>query len=180
MADVTQEAGLSLGIVNLHFQSKDKLLVETLRFISDDYFNGWRKHVIDAHETAVDRMSALIEHDFSRRVCNPNYLALWFAFWGESKSRPTYRRICSVHDRECKLMLDDICQSLIEVENRTDLDADVISTTYQSLVDGLWLDRLIIPEELTLEKAKLVCRAYFLNLFPKQFTERFAPGSPTQ
>ena len=34
MADVTKLAGLSLGIVNLHFETKEKLLVETLRFIT--------------------------------------------------------------------------------------------------------------------------------------------------
>ena len=34
MADVTQQAGLSMGIVNLHFETKEKLLIETLRFIS--------------------------------------------------------------------------------------------------------------------------------------------------
>ena len=35
MAEITQEAGLSLGIVNLHLQSKENLLQETLRFVSD-------------------------------------------------------------------------------------------------------------------------------------------------
>ena len=40
MADVTKLAGLSLGIVNLHFETKEKLLVETLRFITDEYRNG--------------------------------------------------------------------------------------------------------------------------------------------
>ena len=39
MADVTKLAGLSLGIVNLHFETKEKLLVETLRFITDEYRN---------------------------------------------------------------------------------------------------------------------------------------------
>lgn len=43
MADVTQQAGLSLGIVNLHFQSKEKLLIETMRYISDEYTNGLTK-----------------------------------------------------------------------------------------------------------------------------------------
>ena len=37
MADVTKDAGLSLGIVNLHFKSKEKLFEETLRFVSDEY-----------------------------------------------------------------------------------------------------------------------------------------------
>ena len=41
MADVTKTAKLSLGIVNLHFQSKDKLLVETLRYIAEEYKLGW-------------------------------------------------------------------------------------------------------------------------------------------
>ena len=37
LADVAKEAGLSQGIVNLHFQSKDNLLAETLRSIADEY-----------------------------------------------------------------------------------------------------------------------------------------------
>ena len=32
MADITREAGLSLGIVNLHFESKEKLLIEADAF----------------------------------------------------------------------------------------------------------------------------------------------------
>ena len=37
---VTREAGLSLGIANLHFQSKDNLLRETLRFVAEEYHGG--------------------------------------------------------------------------------------------------------------------------------------------
>ena len=43
MADVTQQAGLSMGIINLHFQSKEKLLIETLQYISDEYTEGLNK-----------------------------------------------------------------------------------------------------------------------------------------
>ena len=35
IATVAQEAGLSQGIVNLHFRSKDGLLTETLRYLAD-------------------------------------------------------------------------------------------------------------------------------------------------
>ena len=37
IATVAKEAGLSQGIINLHFQSKDRLLVETLRYVADEY-----------------------------------------------------------------------------------------------------------------------------------------------
>ena len=37
LSDVATQAGLSQGIVNLHFDSKDNLLNETLRHVADDY-----------------------------------------------------------------------------------------------------------------------------------------------
>ena len=40
---VAREAGLSQGIVNLHFQSKDNLLNETLRSLADDYKSQFDK-----------------------------------------------------------------------------------------------------------------------------------------
>ena len=43
MADITREAGLSLGIVNLHFKSKEKLLLETLKYLAEEYRHHWEK-----------------------------------------------------------------------------------------------------------------------------------------
>jgi TetR/AcrR family transcriptional repressor of bet genes len=40
MQMVTSEAGLSVGIANLHFESKDNLLRETLRFVAEEYHSG--------------------------------------------------------------------------------------------------------------------------------------------
>src|SRR5215467_6337245 len=37
MADVADGAGLSRGIVNFHFESKEKLLVATLQHMYDEY-----------------------------------------------------------------------------------------------------------------------------------------------
>ena len=37
ISTVAREAGLSQGIINLHFKSKDGLLTATLRYISDEY-----------------------------------------------------------------------------------------------------------------------------------------------
>src|ERR1700750_1795104 len=42
MADVADGAGLSRGIVNFHFESKDKLLVATLQYMADEYAVHWR------------------------------------------------------------------------------------------------------------------------------------------
>ena len=41
MAAVAGEAGLSQGIINLHFQSKERLLIETLTYLADEYRRAW-------------------------------------------------------------------------------------------------------------------------------------------
>ena len=95
MADITTEAGLSLGIVNLHFKSKEKLLIDTLRYISDEYTSGLDKIFNDQSKTVQEKIIAWVSYDFSRKITDRNKLAVWFAFWGETKSRPTYLAICA-------------------------------------------------------------------------------------
>src|SRR3954467_7016212 len=48
MADVADGAGLSRGIVNFHFESKEKLLIATLQFMADEYSAHWRAALLKA------------------------------------------------------------------------------------------------------------------------------------
>ena len=52
MADVTEGAGLSRGIVNFHFESKEKLLVATLQHMYEEYAAHWRAAQLTAGDNA--------------------------------------------------------------------------------------------------------------------------------
>ena len=95
IATVAREAGLSQGIINLHFQTKEGLLTETLRFLADEYRNACRGAAEAAEVSPAAGLEAMVELDFRRTICARDKLAVWFAFWGERKFRPTYRRICA-------------------------------------------------------------------------------------
>ncbi len=112
MQEITREAGLSLGIVNLHFDTKQKLLIETLRSIAEEYRAGWRR-ILDGDRSAAERLAALVDFDFSTRVVQRGKLSVWFAFWGETKTRPTYRRICAEVDRAIDEELCGLCTQLV-------------------------------------------------------------------
>ena len=90
MADVADGAGLSRGIVNFHFESKEKLLVATPQFMADEYATHWRTALTKAGDDPANQLKALVAADFDRSICNKRKLAAWCAFWGEAKSRPTY------------------------------------------------------------------------------------------
>lgn len=170
MSTVAREAGLSQGIINLHFQSKDRLLVETLRYIADEYKTSWEKALDGAGPSPAERLAALVEVDFNMPVCDRNKLAVWFAFWGESKSRPTYRKLCATRDIQYRKELGALCQLLIEEGGYQGLDAMVLATGLSAMAEGLWLDLLISPRSLTREQARNICLAYLASAFPRHFS----------
>ncbi len=169
IATVAKEAGLSQGIINLHFQSKDRLLVETLRYVADEYTNAWRTALDKAGPSSTERLAAVIEANFGKAVCDRNKLAVWFAFWGESKSRPTYRNICTRLDQEYDAMLTRLCADLISDGGYSGIDAENTATALSAMGEGLWLDLIVNPESMDRERAKAVCFGYLANVFPDHF-----------
>src|SRR4051812_22169827 len=98
MADVADGAGLSRGIVNFHFESKEKLLVATLQYMADEYSQHWRAALQKAGDRSAHQLLTLVAADFDRSICTKRKLAAWCAFWGEAKSRPTYQSLCGARD----------------------------------------------------------------------------------
>ena len=77
MNDVSQGAGLSQGIVNFHFKSKELLLIETLKFISNEYLTSFDKY-LKAGDDPKLKIINMIENDFSSKICTPEKISVWF------------------------------------------------------------------------------------------------------
>ena len=113
LANVADGAKLSRGIVNFHFESKEKLLVATLQYMADEYASHWNAALAKAQPNAGSRMWALVNADFDRKICTKRKLAAWCAFWGEAKSRPTYQALCGASDRNYQKTFVDLCAGRI-------------------------------------------------------------------
>ena len=168
MAQVTKEAGLSMGIANLHFESKEKLLLETLQHVTAEYSSG-QMAILDNDDfpTIAAKIEALLDFDFSAAVTEKNKLAVWFAFLGEARSRPTYQRICSRQDSVAEKKIAKLFQQAIDEAGYPDDDATLLSSGYVALVDGLWLNALVAPRRLGWEKAYRAARHYLASAFPR-------------
>jgi TetR/AcrR family transcriptional repressor of bet genes len=175
IATVAQEAGLSQGIVNLHFRSKDGLLTETLRYLADEYRNAVQDAAEIGSVSPVEGLLAMVELDFRRTICSREKLAVWFAFWGERRFRPTYRRICAERDRSYDDMVRALCADLRVRGDYAEVDSDVIADGLSALTDGLWLDLLVRPDSMSREQAKRIAISYLADAFPRHFT-RPAPA----
>ncbi len=93
VAKVAGIAGLSAGIVNFYFRTKNALLLATLEYI-DGEFERRQHEVLDrAGDDPVSKLEAIIEGYFDPDVCDPSRVAVWTAFWGEARSREAYKRV---------------------------------------------------------------------------------------
>ena len=166
LSAVTKKAALSQGIANLHFDSKENLLMETLRFVTDEYNSGLQR-IFDASggESAEIQLRGLVEFQFSRSVTEVTKMAVWFAFYGEAKSRPTYQSICVDMDRKSAQGMKKLI-TRVALAYGQEVDAALIADGYIALIDGLWLNLLLSPRKLNRVRAKRVALCYLSGFFP--------------
>ena len=168
MADVADGAGLSRGIVNFHFESKEKLLVATLQYMYDEYSAHWRAALQKAGDDPARQLQALVWADFDRSICNKRKLAAWCAFWGEAKSRPTYQALSSSRDAYYQQVFIDLCTTLKQSGGYA-YEPQVMALALSAMLEGLWLRLMMGTEDTTRETALQAANAFLAAAFPKHY-----------
>ncbi len=169
LADVADGAGLSRGIVNFHFESKDKLLIATLQHMADEYANHWVAQLESAGDDPARQLWALVAADFDRRICTKRKLAAWCAFWGEAKSRPTYQALCGARDERYQQTFVSLCVTL-KADGGYSFDAEGMALSLCAMMEGLWL-RLMLADGLTREMAYAAAIEFLVAAFPRHFNQ---------
>ena len=168
MQDISQGAGLSQGIVNFHFKSKELLLIETLKFISNEYLHAFQRNISKVGNDPRKKIIGIIENDFSKKICTREKITVWFTFFSEIKFKPAYHQICKERDLYYQSVTENIFADLIKKE-KIKLSQKNISRAFQALIMGLWLDQLEDPDTFNRIQSKKICFEFIKSNFPKQF-----------
>ena len=169
LARVAEGAGLSRGIVNFHFRTKDQLFLETLKFMSREYRECWFRALDESGPSPAEKLEAVLMAELEPPISNRNRMAVWFAFYGEAKSRPTYMSSCTEVDDIIHDTLINLCLTIIEEGDYENRNADIIAFGISSLTEGLTLDILLNTGAISLDRGKEVLRSHLQALFPKHF-----------
>lgn len=170
MATITRAANLSQGIVNFHFESKERLLVATIGFLAEEHHALWRRLYKKSGSSAQEKLSALLETDFHPTVCNRKRLSVWFAFYGEQKYRAAYRESCAEVDADRVAELERLCEDIKKEGGYDHVDPRGFAQSLEAFTDGLWLNILLYPQTFTRQRGRDECFAYLASVFPKHFS----------
>lgn len=152
---ICKQAGVSRGLINHYFDSKDDLLVEVYR---GSLYKMVSTRVAQISEpgpaediTPDARLAAIIDATFTPDFFSRADLRVWLALWGEIASNATLRDVHrELYGTYRRAIAREI--GLIAEARGIELNADKLALSFLALVDGLWLewcldDTAIAPEE---------------------------------
>jgi TetR/AcrR family transcriptional repressor of bet genes len=168
LTEVARTAGLSHGLVLFHFETKEKLLAETLAWLAEEYRQNWQAALAAAGEDPAQQIAALIDADFAPTICTPERLAAWCAFWGEAQSRPLYQDACGTKDEEYNRTLESICARLIDLGGYR-LDPVIAARILRVTIEGVWLDMMTMARPYSVQEAQATARTAAALCFPRHF-----------
>lgn len=168
LTEVAATAGLSHGLIIFHFQTKEKLLIETLIFLAREYRDNWAQALAGAPKRPAEQLDALIRADFVSAICNEGRLGAWSALWGEAQSRPLYVEHGASYDVEYAETVDRLCADII-AEGGYPYDAEAVSRVVRVTLEGLWFELMTTTRPNAIEDALSSMFQLAMAFFPKHF-----------
>lgn len=168
LSEVARMAGLSYGLVNFHFESKENLLAETLDYLSDEYRANWQKFLADAKPEPVSQIAAMLRADFNPDIVTSDRLSAWVSFWGEAQNRPLYQAHCGANDQAYNSTLEHLCEEMNRVHGYT-RDPKKVARALRVLTEGLWLELITMVGDYELTAALETVWASASAFYPGHF-----------
>lgn len=160
IADICSAAGVSRGLANHYFESKDHLLECAFRamFAGLDAVSS----EAEAAETRPTRkLLAITYATFSNDFFNPTARAANLSFWSASLTSPSLSAInrevyAGYHQHAARLFADAATGRAIA------LDAHQAAVSLIGMIDGLWLGLALRIDQCTAAQAYQMCKQHIL------------------
>ena len=165
---VAERAGLSRGISNFHFISKENLLLETLKTVHSELDSVWNKYFVDSDLPPAEQLKGFIGVVFKPPVADLKKISVWLSYWGETAYRGTYLESFTAKDREYEEAIERLMVRLAGTHAPIGgMPIRAIAVALTAIIDGCWLQFLIAPGRLHTDEAINACFAYLSRFFPE-------------
>lgn len=160
VAMIAGRAGMSAGLVNHYFESKQELLALAMRNLS----NLFRKDILDilpADATPIERLKAIVDGSFAPQHFRGAKREAWMQFMMASQSEPSIRHLMRVTGVR---FVSNIRFAVKELVPKSEIDdvADGIA----AMIDGFFWQIAADYDEDDFERARRICWRYVCLVIP--------------
>lgn len=157
---IADEASVSVGLINHHFGSLDKLISLSYEFMAGDILSSLQLSCERGKENPLIAMDIFIEESFNPSLLDPDLLNAWIVFWGMTRHSP---EIDKSHSLTYSKYLEFISQLLSEIwksEHSEECDIRLATISFSSMLDGLWVESCLNSTVFKAEDAVVICQCW--------------------
>ena len=154
ISKISEQAGVSSGIVHHYFHNKEDLLEATMRLMLEHLKHGIEKKKLSATNHA-ECIFAIIEGNFSTKQVEGKSTKIWLSFWAEALLREDLARLQAINLRRLYSNLTYHLKHLVTYE-----EAKIVASGLAALIDGMWLRGAFRENGIDTEHSISVCRNY--------------------
>ncbi|MEA1675892.1 TetR/AcrR family transcriptional regulator [Nitrospirillum sp. BR 11163] len=162
---IAAEAGVSIGLINHHYDSIDQLIAHAYETLAAGIFNRVTRAVDPTAGTAREKFSAFFRAYFSPDVFDPKLLGVWVVFWSMIRHSPAIK---AAHDRTnagYTRVLEGYLTDLAAENGQSPATVRLAVVGLSALLDGIWLQWCLTPEQaFTIPEAIAVAESWIDGL----------------
>jgi TetR/AcrR family transcriptional repressor of bet genes len=158
---ISKGAGMSRGIINFYFTSKEMMMREALKTLIDEYEEEWHAALLNVGDDGRARLYALIDAHFGKKLCSAKRLNMMSAFWGHAATQSAYRAQLEAADGKIETAFTE---ALAQVLACSLDEAKNASSQLHALVRGLWLTFMLNPQTAEREALAQLCASFIDRL----------------
>lgn len=168
---IIHRAGLSRGMIHLHFGGKDGLLAAAAAAFSDEYYAEMDRQLARASGDPVEVILAVVRADLSPEILNERSVAIWHGFRGAARNNPEIARFSNTRDKRLRSMVCDAFDALLTEfsPNEDSIIANEVTLGTLALLEGMWVDYMTHPNAFSRETAARIIARFLNGIIPNSF-----------
>lgn len=165
---IIRRAGLSRGMIHLHFGGKDKLVTAAAETFAGRYYDEIERQLEGKQDTPAELILTVIKADLSKEVLNEESVAIWHALRGAARFSNGIAHFSDTRDRRLRTMIYNAFQHLHEESRGKAAHAYVNDATLGTLalLEGMWTDYMVHPGSFSRRIAIRIVTRFVSGQFP--------------
>ena len=169
---IIERAGVSRGMIHLHFGGKDKLLAAAAAEFSARYYTEMDRQIAGTRNDPAARIAAVVRADLSERILNERSAAIWHAFRGVARTNAAIARYSDTRDARLRSMIYEAFSVLLVPETAADRAmVDDVTLGAMALLEGMWTDFLTHPTSFSRDTSVRIVMRFLAAICPGKFPD---------
>ena len=157
---ISAQAQVSIGLINHHFPTKDALVAEAYRHFNRELVGYLQRAIADKHGSPREQLRAFFNASFSPPNLDSDVLAVWVVFWGLYRHSKDIQRVQSETYHGYVDLLRGMLADLERHSGKLQFNLRLAAIGLTALIDGLWLEWCLEPDNFEPAEAVQLCEAW--------------------